>query len=147
MAEKFLNELNMPEDKVEHIKQCIITHRYKTDKKPKSLEAKILFDADKLDTVGAIGIAREYVWIVKNNGYLYKKMNIQEYAKENLEGGKLNGRIKDKSKHSPQINWETKLKLLSTVLYTDKAREMAKERMKFSKEFLDKLEREVKGLE
>ena len=37
---------------------CILTHRYRSDRPPQSIEAKLLFDADKLDVTGAIGIAR-----------------------------------------------------------------------------------------
>ena len=34
---------------------------------PETLEAKILYDADKLDAIGAIGIGRTFVWTGKNN--------------------------------------------------------------------------------
>lgn len=50
-------------------KQCIKTHRYRTNNPPESLEAKILFDADKLDAAGAIGIARTLLY----KGIIYKK--------------------------------------------------------------------------
>ncbi|MDP2860794.1 MAG: phosphohydrolase, partial [bacterium] len=107
---------------------------------------KIVFDADKLETVGAIGIARAFVWTGKNNAHIYRKTSTEEYAKENL-GGKINGRIQDKTKHSPQINWETKDKYIVDYLYTPRAKQMARERIKFSKKFFLKLEREIRGLE
>ena len=46
----------------EQVKQCIKTHRYRKNSLPQSLEAKILFDADKLDVAGAIGIARTLLY-------------------------------------------------------------------------------------
>ena len=40
-----------------HVKQCIITHRFRSNNQPQTIEAKILFDADKLDVIGPIVIA------------------------------------------------------------------------------------------
>lgn len=144
MSEPILKKLGYSEGKIKHILDCIISHRYRTENKPKTLEAQILFDADKLETVGAIGIARAMVWMGRNNASIFKKVNIKEYAKENL-GGKINGRIKDKTKHSPQIQWETKDKFILDYLYTNKAKKMAKERMNFSIDFFNRLEKEING--
>ena len=41
---------------------CIRTHRYRSEDPPASLEARILFDADKLDVTGAVGIARTFLY-------------------------------------------------------------------------------------
>lgn len=46
----------------EHVRQCIRTHRYRSDRPPVNMEAKILFDADKLEVTGAIGIARTLLY-------------------------------------------------------------------------------------
>lgn len=46
----------------EKVKHCIKTHRYRKNNLPESLEAKILFDADKLDVTGAMGIARTLIY-------------------------------------------------------------------------------------
>jgi uncharacterized protein len=54
MAKPILEKLNYTKDQIKHIQNCIISHRYRTDNKPETLEAKIVFDADKLETVGAI---------------------------------------------------------------------------------------------
>ena len=144
MAEPILNDLGYSKEKIKHILDCIISHRYRTENKPKTKEAEIVFDADKLETVGAIGIARAFVWVGRNNAHIYKKVNLEQYAKENL-GGKIRGRIQDKTKHSPQINWETKGKYILDYLYTDKAKEIVKDRVIFSKKFFDRLEKEIEG--
>lgn len=146
IARPFLCGLGYPEKKIQHICDCIISHRYRTGYKPKTKEAQIVFDADKLETVGAIGIARQFVWVGKNNAHIFRKLDINKYARENL-GGKVGGRIQDKTKHSPQLEWETKNKHILKSLYTEKAKQIAKKRMKFSGKFLRKLEKEIKGLE
>ena len=92
MSESILRELGFPEEKIKHIQDCILSHRYRTGDKPKTKEAEILFDADKLDVLGAVGIARAFVWVGRNNAHIYRKVDINEYIEENLEGG-ISGRI------------------------------------------------------
>ncbi len=144
MALPILKNLEFPEDKINLICECIIQHRYRSGNQPDTLEAKILFDADKLDTLGAIGIARSFGWVGRNNAKIYLKVPLDDYINENL-GGKINGRIQDKTKHSPQIEFETKLKFIGERLYTDKAKTMCDERLQFYEDFLKRLEREIKG--
>ena len=144
MAAPILQDLGFSENKIKHIQDCIISHRYRTGNKPNTKEAQILFDADKLDALGALGIARGFVWVGRNNAKIYSNVDINEYIKNNL-GGDINGRIQDKIKHSPQIEFETKLKFLVNKLYTKKAKEIARERTEFYKKFLDRLEKEING--
>jgi len=145
MARPILQEIGLPIEKIKHIQDCIISHRYKTENEPKTIEAKIIFDADKLDAIGAIGVARAFVWVGNNKARIYyKPENLDEYIKENL-GGKINGRIQDKSRHSFQIEFETKIKFLTDKLYTEKAKQIGRERTEYFKNFLDRLEKEVNG--
>ena len=146
MAGEILAKEDYDKNKIEQVKHCIISHRYRTENPPESLEAKILFDADKLDSVGAIGIARNFTWVGRNNANIYRHVeNIQDYLDENM-GGKMNGRIKDKTKHSPQIEYEVKICRLIDKLQTEQAKEIGRERLKYHKDFLDRLETEIKGL-
>jgi len=144
MAESILKKLKFPKDKIEHIQNCIIAHRYRTGRKPKTKEAQILFDADKLDCLGATGIARSFIWVGRNNAQMYTDNNVKEYIKDNL-GGKTNGRIQDKTKHSPQIEFATKIKFIKNKIYTKQAKKVAEDRTKFYKNFLDRLKKEIKG--
>lgn len=145
MAEKILKDLKYPQEKINKVINCILAHRYRTGILPKSKEAKILFDADKLDALGAIGIARAYIWIGKNNAQIYSNAPLKRYIKENIVGGKLNGRIKDKSKHNPFFEFELKLKWLPKRLYTERAKKDAKERLAYMKAFFNKIKREIEG--
>ncbi|MFA5886973.1 MAG: HD domain-containing protein [Patescibacteria group bacterium] len=146
MAKPILEKLNFSPDQIAHIQDCILSHRYRTDNKPKTIEAKILFDADKLDAIGAIGVARGYAWMGKNKAKIYKTVaSLEEYAQDNLVGGKFNGRIKDRSKHSVQIQWELKEKHLLEKLYTATAKKIGAERIVYEEQFLVRLEKEIKG--
>ena len=61
-AYRFLIEVGQNEPFAAHVRDCIRTHRFRSDVPPVSLEAKILFDADKLDSAGAFGVARTLVF-------------------------------------------------------------------------------------
>jgi len=144
MAIPILKKLGFSDDKVEHIKNCIISHRYRTGNEPKTEEAKILFDADKLDALGAIGTARGFVWVGRNDAKIYAKTNIKKYIRKNL-GGHVNGRIQDKTQHSPQVEFETKFKYIPNKLFTRKGKMIGKKRLKFMQEFFERMEKEVNG--
>lgn len=144
-AARILKELDRPPEMIERVRHCILNHRYRTGRTPETLEAKILFDADKLDCLGAIGVARCFVWVGRNNAKIHSEVDVETYARENL-GGEINGRIRDKTKHSPYIEFETKLKLIPDKLHTEKARKIAAERIVIYRDFLERLDREVRGL-
>lgn len=57
-ASRFLREHGFSEVFTQKVCACIRSHRYRKDNPPQSIEAKILFDADKIDVSGAVGIAR-----------------------------------------------------------------------------------------
>jgi uncharacterized protein len=146
MAEPILRDAGFPEEKIPHVQACIRSHRFKTNLRPESIEAKVLFDADKLDIVGAIGLARGFMWTGINKGNIYRKVqDINEYAKENLTGGKVGGRVIDITKHSPQIEFETKWKKMDERLNTPEAKKIFEERIIFVEKFLDRLEKEING--
>jgi uncharacterized protein len=145
IAEKILKDLGFPKEKIEKVKHCIKTHRFKAKLKPKTIEAKILFDADKLDVCGAIGITRSACWIGENKAKIYSDIPLEKYIKENILGGKLPGRIINSSKHALNIEYKIKLKNIQKRLFTKRAKEIARERAEFMKQFFERLEKEIKG--
>lgn len=145
MTQKILENFKYPQEKIDKIIHCILAHRHRTGVKPETREAKILFDADKLDALGALGVARAYIWIGRNNAEIYSSMPLKRYIRENIAGRKLNGRIKDKSKHNPFFEFELKLKRLPRRLYTLKAKKIARERLFYMASFFGRLKKEVAG--
>lgn len=61
-AYKFLIENDFDKAFSEKVKHCIVAHRFRKNNAPESTEAKILFDADKIDAAGTLGIARTLVY-------------------------------------------------------------------------------------
>jgi uncharacterized protein len=62
MAQKALENLPIADMKRKNIVHCIRTHRFRGDARPETLEARVLFDADKLDSIGAVGIGRTFLF-------------------------------------------------------------------------------------
>lgn len=143
MAGKILRKLEFNDDEIENIKHCILSHRYRSGNEPKLIEAKILFDADKLDAIGAMGISRCFMLAGQYGERIYRDISIEEYKKSNIT---KNGRIKDMSKHSPNIEYEIKLKKIKNRLYTETAKKLAKNRMDYMEEFFTRLKNEVNGI-
>jgi len=143
MSEKILREQGYPQEKIERIKHCIASHRFRGENPPKTIEAKILSDADKLDVLGAIGIARSFTIGGENGQKIYSDTPVDEYIKENLVDGKPNGRIINPSKHASNLEFETKFRRIPDKLYTQRAREIAKERLEYMKQFFERLKSEI----
>jgi uncharacterized protein len=91
----------------EEIIHCIRAHSFSNGIKPRSLEAKILSDADKLDALGAIGLYRTIGFTVQNNGGLPEVM-------EHLEN---------------------KILKLKDLLYLDVSRHIAQQKHEFILQF------------
>ena len=145
MAEKLLKHAGFSKEEIEAIKHCILAHRFRNDVKPESIEAKILFDADKLDAIGAVGIGRSFMIAGEYGSKLYANISLEEYIKENLVGGKPGGRIKDISKHAPNLEYELKLKHIPEKLYTSYAKKLANKRAAFMEKFFKRLKKEIGG--
>lgn len=62
MAQELLRGYPLPQDKIDNIIHSIRSHRFRGDCSPGTLEARVLFDADKLDAIGAIGIGRAFLF-------------------------------------------------------------------------------------
>ncbi|MBZ9689145.1 HD domain-containing protein [Clostridium estertheticum] len=144
IAEDILRKLEYEEEQIKKIKHCIMTHRFRTGNEPNTIEAKILFDSDKLDVIGACGIARTFML----SGQFGQRLTVNESLDNYLNANTVeNGRIKDVSKHTPFIEYEVKFKKIPDKLYTKKAREIGKIRLEFMKEYFNRLKLEIQGIE
>lgn len=143
IAEGILKELEYEKEKIDKIKHCISAHRFRTGNEPKTIEAKILFDSDKLDIIGATGIARSFMLAGQFGQRLTANTDLNHYIKANTVE---NGRIKEVSKHTPFIEYEIKFKKIPDKLYTKTAKEIGEKRMKFMDEYFKTLRSEIDGV-
>ena len=62
LARPILESLALTKRQKQNILHCISAHRYRGRQAPETLEARVLFDADKLDAIGAVGVARAFLF-------------------------------------------------------------------------------------
>ena len=117
----------------EKVKHCIQTHRYRQNNPPQSLEAKILFDSDKIDATGALGIART----------LFYKGTVGEPLYSVLPNGRVSDGTDDE-KPSFFQEYKFKLEKLYDRFYTNRGNEIAKERQQTAISFYNDMLREVR---
>ena len=134
MAFGYLQTVGWPESKAHHVKDCIATHRYRSNNPPVSIEAKILFDADKLDVTGTMGIARTLA---------YKGIVAEPLYYVDEKGNVLDGNDDEKPSFFQEYNW--KLKHVYDKFFTNCAKVMAKDRRQVSVEFYENMYNEVKS--
>jgi len=142
MAGPALAGLGYSQDNIKRIQDCIKTHRFRSSCPPQTIEAKILFDADKLDVLGAVGIARSFMMAGRHGERIYRDVSPEQYEKENTAA---NGRIINKSSHASNLEFELKLKKIPERLYTSGAKEIARDRLCFMEMFFQNLKDEIEG--
>jgi len=122
-----------PPQKVEAVAEAIAAHRFRGEISPQSLEAKVLYDADKLDSIGAIGVARAFALAGAQGRSLWAPLATCQREPASPMG------------HTPVHEFVFKLSRLKDTLFTATARRMAEERHRYMVAFFARLEREVRG--
>lgn len=130
-AESFLYSIDFPETKIDNVVHAIEAHSYSGEIKPETTEAKIVQDADRLDALGAIGIARCLMIGGKLDRPLYQP-----------EDPFCEKREPDDSVYTVDHFYE-KLFKLPEHLNTDSAKKIGFDRINFMKTFLNQLKGEV----
>jgi uncharacterized protein len=133
MAKEILADCPLPEHRKANVLHCIASHRFRKGLAPGTVEAKVLFDADKIDAIGAVGVARAY-----------------QFAGE--IGARLHSPETDITKTRPYSADDTgyreycvKLSKIKNRLLTPSGKRIAAKRHEFMAEFFDRFLKEVEG--
>ncbi len=125
------------EERIAAVQHCIRAHRFRDRQEPPAtLEAQVLFDADKLDAIGAIGVARAISFAAQAGQPVYAQP-----SRLFIETGQL----EDGESHSAYHEYIYKLQKIKERLYTPAARRIAEERHRLMVEFFEQLAVEWKG--
>lgn len=136
-ARQVLEEEDWPEERIQAVLHCIRSHRYRGGETPVTLEAKILFDADKLDVLGAFGAARTIGFAVQAGTPIYAEpSNHFLRTGETLDG----------EPHSAYHEYVFKLRNVVERLNTEPARKLAIQRHKVLTAFFEQLDLEARGV-
>lgn len=131
-AYNFLLGIGVEDTFADKVRHCIATHRFRKNLQPRTLEAKILFDADKLDVTGAIGIARTLMYRGTLTEPLYRI----------LPDGTISDGTHDIG-HSFFREYKFKLEKLYDRFYTKKGAELARQRKAIAAAYYENLYKEV----
>jgi uncharacterized protein len=131
-SEEILREHGFSEEKIEKCKDAILCHSYSRGLSPKTLEGRIFQDADRLDSMGAIGIARTFTVGGATQRPLYDPSD--PFCK--------NGRLPN-DKQNTLDHFYVKLFNLGETMQTPTGKKLAQERIGRMKRFVDELHEEI----
>ncbi|NOZ73462.1 MAG: HD domain-containing protein, partial [Chloroflexi bacterium] len=137
---------DMPAPFVDAVAHCIEAHRFSLPPQPQTLEAQCLCDADKLDAIGAIGIARVYAFAGHHNNRLWTASLAEIRAEIGSDRRQYRQQWGGNAVYTPVHEFLCKLEGLAAGMFTATARDIAAERHRFMVEFFQRLDNEVLGL-
>jgi uncharacterized protein len=118
-------------ERIAAVQHCIRAHRYRDrSEPPQTIEAKVLFDADKLDVLGAIGVARVIAYATLAGQPWYAEPSNQFQQRGEEEPGEP---------HSSYHEHLFKLRKVRERMFTETARQIAAERLRYLDEYFERL--------
>lgn len=133
MARDILRDFAFSPERKENIIHCVEAHRFRRPPEPATLEAKVVFDADKLDAIGAVGVARAYLFA----GELGAKLHNPDIDVE-----KAPAYSKDDTGFR---EYRVKLRLIQDRMLTETGKKMAAARHRFMEAFFEQFLAEYSG--
>ena len=133
LAEPVLDKLGFSPKDIEAIQHCIRSHRFRGQEAPQSQEAQILFDADKLDSIGAVGIGRAFLFA----GQIGAKLHDAE-----IDHGKTDAYSNEDTAYR---EFQVKMSRVRDQILTAPGKKLAQQRHRFMEIFFDELNREIYG--
>ena len=133
MAQQILKEFAFTDSFIEEVSHCISTHRYRGKSIPETLEARILFDADKLDSIGAVGIGRAFLFAGEMGARLHNR------AIEGTEAYSL--------EDTAYREFKVKMCKVKDRMLTPHGQQLALDRHAFMELFFKRLDLEIYGKE
>ena len=136
-AAEVLRAEGWPAERIDAVQHCIRAHRFRdTREPPATIEAKIIFDADKLDVLGAIGACRTAAYAALANQPFFAVPSQRFLDSGEEEPGEP---------HSSYHEFLFKLRHIKERLFTPTARALAEERHAYLQEFFERLQKEWNG--
>lgn len=133
MARMILKEFAFSDPFIDEVAHCIATHRYRGKNIPETLEARILFDADKLDSIGAVGIGRAFLFAGEVGARLHNR---------SIEGTEAYS-VEDTAYREFKI----KMCKVKDRMLTPQGQQLALDRHAFMELFFKRLDLEIYGRE
>ena len=131
MVPELLREFGFPESLASPVVAAVRSHRFRGKDQPESLEADIVFDADKLDSLGAVGVGRAFLFAGRVNARLH-----------NTEAEALAAESYSRN-DTAYREFLVKLRYLPRRMRSAAGRKIAVERAAFMTAFFERLDAEI----
>ncbi|MBT8352316.1 MAG: HD domain-containing protein [Deltaproteobacteria bacterium] len=133
MAGSVVDNLPLSENQKKNIIHCIRSHRFRSSHRPETKEAKVLFDGDKLDAIGAVGVARAFLFAGEVGARLHNpRMKIENTSSYSIDD-------------TGYREYKVKLCKIRDRILTQEGRRLAIERHAFMEEFFNRFLKEHGG--
>lgn len=142
LAAQCLTDTLFPQNALPAVQQAIREHRMTGNLPPQSLEGRILYDADKLDCLGAIGIGRLYCITGRYNQKIYS--TLPPDIAEPVDPLTVRA-LRRRPDYSPSIEFQLLFANLPDHMTTPSGRVLAQERYQYMLAFFKRLRLEVEG--
>ncbi len=137
-AQQVLHAEGWPDDQISAVQHCIRAHRFRDrTEQPQTIEAQVLFDADKLDSIGAVGIVRALAYAIFNGQEVYFSPSERFLSTGEREPGEP---------HTPHHEFIYKLRHIESQLFTLSGKALARQRHHFLVHFFEQFDAEINGL-
>jgi uncharacterized protein len=134
-AAQILHQEGWQAERISAVQHCILSHRFRDDsEQPQTLEARVLYDADKLDAIGAVGVARALAFALQAGQPVYASPSDKFLESGQLEPGEP---------HSAYHEYLFKLRKLKASLSTPTGQQLAEERHRLMQNFFENLAAEM----
>ena len=135
-ARKVLSTKGWPEEKIDAVVHCILAHRFRRGESTKTVEAQVVFDADKLDAIGAIGVARAVAYATQAGEPFYTEPSAQFVESGERQPGEA---------HSAYHEFIFKLRNIKKRMYTPTGKAIAEQRDRAMAVYFEQLKAEIQG--
>ena len=133
MAAGMVRDLPLTDGQMRNVLHCIRSHRFRGDQRPETKEAAVLFDADKLDAIGAVGVARAFLFAGEVGARLHnpdiRPQDGRPYSQDD----------------TGYREYRLKLRKIKERMLTDTGRVLAGDRHRFMEEFFTHFLNEYEG--
>ena len=133
IATDIVADLALSENQKANVVHCVRAHRFRKARHPETTEASVLFDADKLDAIGAVGIARAFQFAGEHGARFHNPghdvRNTTAYSRDD----------------TGYREYQVKLRHVKDRMLTDAGRRVAEGRHRFMTRFFDRFRQEVDG--
>jgi len=142
IAAEHLSNSRFPQQALVAVQEAIYEHRQTGKGMPGRLEGRILFDADKIDCLGALGVARLYCITGRYNQKIYS--TLPEEISEPVDPLTIRA-LRHRSDYSPSIEFQLLFGDMPERMTTATGKLLARERYDYMHDFFKRLRQEVEG--